>query len=169
MLMAAAARDPLAEDAVRSWLRARWGTFDHQCAMVRTLGYEVSFDPELIDTLGPRGALVPSLVGVTLLNEGGLSAIAFGEFDLPGAVGPQRFYFRELWFLEASDERPWFEFLSEEMVFDPHPKDEPSDPPIRSWMWASAERGEQWVRLVRYPGGGMKISQINKVQASEAE
>lgn len=169
MLMAAAARDTLAEEAVRGWLRAGWSTFDHQCAMVRALGYEVSFDPALIDALGPKGALVPNLCGVSLLNEGSLSAMAFGEFDLPSATGPQRSYFRELWFLDASDERPLFEFLSEEIGSDPRAKDEPTDPPIRSWMWVSVEHEDHWVRLVRYPGGGMKISQISKMQASETE
>jgi hypothetical protein len=167
MLMAAVTRDTHAEDAVRGWLRAPWVSFDHQCAMVRALGYEVSFDPELIDTLGPKGALIPRLVGVTLLNEGSLSAMAFGELDIPSSTGLQRSYIRELWFLKATDEHPWFEFLCEEIGSDPHAKDEPTDPPIRSWMWASADRGDHWVRLVRYPGGGVKISQINKVQSEQ--
>jgi hypothetical protein len=169
MLMTATARDALAEDAVRGWLRAPWVSFDHQCAMVRALGYEVSFDPDLIDTLGPKGALVPNLIGVTLLSEGGLSAMAFGELDIATNAGQERSYIRELWFLNASSELPWFQFLSEEIGSDPHAKDEPTEPPIRSWIWASPERGEHWVRLVRYPDGGIKISQINKVQASRTE
>jgi hypothetical protein len=167
MLMAAVARDTLAEDAVRGWLRAPWVSFDHQCAMVRALGYDVSFDSDLIDTLGPKGALVPSLAAAVLLSGGSLSAMAFGEFELPSPNGPQPSYFRELWFLTASDELPWFEFLTEEIGSDPHAKDEPTDPPIRSWMWASAERGEHWVRLVHYPAGGIKISQISKVQSEQ--
>ncbi len=167
MLMAAGARDTLAEDAVRAWLRAPWVSFDHQCAIVRALGVEVSFDPNLIDTMGPKGALVPRLAAVAMLNEGSLSAMAFGEFDFPSATGPQSSYFRELWFLEASDERPWFELLSEEMASDPHAKDEPTEPPIRSWMWAHSGCEEHWVRLVRYPGGGIKISQINRVQSEQ--
>lgn len=163
MLMTATARDSLTEDAVRGWLRAPWVSFDHQCAMVRALGYEVSFDPDLIDTLGPKGALVPNLVGVTLIGEGDLSAMAFGEVDFPNPADPRRSYIREMWFLDASDERPWFEFLCEEFDADPHAKDEPTDPPIRSWMWANPERETHWVRLVRYPGGGLKITQINKI------
>ncbi|HYD86452.1 MAG TPA: hypothetical protein VEA80_03160 [Vitreimonas sp.] len=162
--MATTARDTLAEDAVRGWLRAPWVSFDYQCAMVRALGVEVSFDPNLIDTMGPKGALVPSLAAVAMLNEGNLSGMAFGEFDFPSPTGPQPSYFRELWFLKASDERPWFDFLSEEMASDPHAKDEPTDPPIRSWMWAHPRREAHWVRLVCYPGGGIKISQINRIQ-----
>jgi len=163
MLMAATARDTLAEEAVRGWLRAPWVSFDHQCAMVRALGVEVSFDPNLIDTMGPKGALVPRLAAVAMLEEGSLSGMAFGEFDLPSPTGPQPSYFRELWFLNASDERPWFDLLSEEMASDAHAKDEPTDPPIRSWLWARAAREEHWVRLVRYPGGGIKITQINRI------
>lgn len=163
MLMAATERDTLAEDAVRGWLRTPWVSFDHQCAMVRALNVEVSFDPGLIDTMGPKGALVPRLAAVAMLDEGSLSAMAFGEFDLPSPTGPQRSYFRELWFLEASDERPWFERLSEEMASDPHAKDEPTEPPIRSWIWASAAQPDNWVRLTRYPDGGIKISQINRI------
>lgn len=163
MLMAATARDTLAEEAVRGWLRAPWVNFDHQCAMVRALGVEVSFDPNLIDTMGPKGALVPRLAAVAMLEEGSLSGMAFGEFDFPGPTGLQPSYFRELWFLKASDERPWFDLLSEEMASDAHAKDEPTDPPIRSWLWAHAGREEHWVRLVRYPDGGIKITQINRI------
>jgi hypothetical protein len=169
MVMASAARDTLAEDAVRGWLRAPWVSFDHQCAMVQALGYEVSSDPELVHNLGPKGMLAPDLVGVVVLQEGALSAMSFGEMDMPSVSGRSRSYIRELWFFDETNEVPWFDLLCEEMGSEPHAKHEPTTPPILSWMWASEAHPDNWVRLTRYPDGGIKITQINRVPSEQAE
>ncbi len=156
------------EDELREWLTTPFVDFAQHCDLLRARGHEVNFDPNLIDTFGPKGAIVPSLAGVVLLVDSEITGVAFAEVSLPSPQGSCASFIQEIWLVKSSDERRWFEFLADELGSDPIAKDEPTVPPIRSWFWVVGRDGPvDCVRLTKYPDGGVKISKIAPRKNSE--
>ena len=160
------ARHTRSEDLLRHWLLKPWVSFEEERNEVERAGLLLLDDPRVVAPLEPKGLIRTIETAVVKLDDDHVSFLVFGELDLGRVSVRDAPFIREFWLLDATDERPWFEFLSEVYDASPHPKDEPTIPPIRSWFWINPLSEDQWVRLTPYPGGGTKISQVSGVVAA---
>jgi hypothetical protein len=157
----------VSEKLIAQWLDMPWHGLPSQIAAVEQMGGFLLDDPKVLSAFRPKGLIQPIEFAVAAFDGEGLPIFAFGEMDMGQSTAGESPFMREIWLLSATDERPWFSLLCEVLGSEPHARTEPTDPPVRSWIWIDPRVPDHLVRLTPYPDGGIKISQIRGIQVGE--